>query len=189
MVKTDLIDTFKSRRDHVGFDAHLARKWTHLSELQQLVDEYFQEGPASQLVVDVMDWEDGHLLNWRKQTLPEGLGDGVLFQRWKGDGTWTDPGRTVDWFPKGTVLVYRAQGVKSPDIALLELFAPHASVPSHNNRGAKGFGRHGSSTAYRSPSPQASSSARPKKRARLPSPEVEIMSGMNVPLPRRYLLG
>lgn len=105
-----------------------------------------QSGPASQLVAKVTEWENGYLLNWRDQTLPEGVDEKVLFQRWKGDGTWADAGRSVDWFPKDVALVYRAQGCKSPDEALTELFP---SLLSN----------------------------RPKKRDRLPSPDVEIVSG------------
>jgi hypothetical protein len=122
----------------------------------------FQVGPASQLVVEVTEWEGGYLLNWKKQTLPEGVGDEVLFQRWKGDRTWAEAGRNIDWFPKGTALVYRTQGFRSPDGALMELFASGTASPSKGSTS----------------DPQASvEGARPKKRARPSSPDVEVVSG------------
>ena len=73
--------------------------------------------------------------------------------------------------------------MKTPDFALLDLFVPHKSLPPNDNRGDLSFERPRSSTAYRSPSLRASSSAQPKKRARRSSSDVEVMSGMNVPLP------
>jgi hypothetical protein len=109
-----------------------------------------------QLALIVTQCEGGYLLNWRKQDLPEDLSDNVLFQRWKGDGTWGEPGRNVDWIPEGTPIVYRTLGLNTPDVAITELFAP------------KIFNAHVEAFAE---------SSRMKKRSRHSSPEVEIVSG------------
>jgi hypothetical protein len=123
----------------------------------ELTKPTFQAGPASLLAVGVTEGEGGYLLNWQKQELPDGLGENVLFQRWKGDGTWGEPGRNVEWIPKGTAIIYRTLGLNTPDMALTELFAPgifHAHIEAF------------------------AESSRVKKRTRRFSPEVEIVSGM-----------
>ena len=42
---------------------------------------------------------------------------GQTLERWMGDGTFSSPREHLEWFPRGTVLVYRVAGVqRCPDI-------------------------------------------------------------------------
>ena len=58
-------------------------------------------------MVSMTESEGSYLLNWQKQELPDGLGENILFQRWRGNRTWGKAGKNVEWIPKGVAVIYR----------------------------------------------------------------------------------
>ncbi|KIM83739.1 hypothetical protein PILCRDRAFT_819385 [Piloderma croceum F 1598] len=72
---------------------------------------------------------DGVLFNCREQLSPHVIGgQTVTFERWMGDGTFSNTREQLEWVPLGQVLVYKTAGViHCPDILHFHKASP---VPS-----------------------------------------------------------